>query len=90
MRPGELLAREASPVPISALDDLIGKVKDLVDNRIDRNLRKVANVQLVRLPSDESYTLEQFDTCMTIVCDIKRYVTKRTRDEFEFTATPQD
>ena len=36
------------------------------------------------------YTLEQFDTCMTIVCDIKRYVTKRTRDEFEFTATPQD
>ena len=45
---------------VSALEDLIGKVKDLVDNRIERNLRKVANIALVELPSDESYTVETF------------------------------
>ena len=32
-------------------------------------------------------TLEQTDNCMTIVCEVKRHVTKRTRDEFEFTAS---
>ena len=45
---------------VTALEDLIEKVKDIVDNRIERNLRRVANVSLVELPSDESYTLDKF------------------------------
>ena len=45
---------------VGALADLIEKERDLVENRIDRNLKSVANLRLVELPSDETYSLDKF------------------------------
>ena len=42
------------------LNDLVDKIRDLVENRIDRNLQAVCRLMLVDLPTDESFTLEKF------------------------------
>mmetsp|Transcript_22862 Transcript_22862/g.57026 ORF Transcript_22862/g.57026 Transcript_22862/m.57026 type:complete len:4419 (+) Transcript_22862:2-13258(+) len=42
------------------LNDLVSKIQDLVDNRIDRNVRMIAGLDLVDLRMDESYTLDTF------------------------------
>ena len=42
------------------LDDLVIKIRDLVENRIERNLKAVAKTMLVELPNDESFTLDKF------------------------------
>ena len=45
---------------VANLAELVDKVHDLVNNRIDRNLKQVSNMVLVDLPSDESYSLDKF------------------------------
>ena len=45
---------------LAALEDLIGKIRDLIDNRIERNLKAISQLQLVELPDDESFTLDKF------------------------------
>ena len=45
---------------LAALEDLIGKTRDLIDNRIERNLKAISQLQLVELPDDESFTLDKF------------------------------
>ena len=45
---------------VTQLEELISKVKDIVDNRIERNLRQVANLPLIDVPSNESFTLDRF------------------------------
>jgi dynein heavy chain len=42
------------------LDDLATKVKDLIDNRIERNLKAVSKMLLVNIPDDETVTLDRF------------------------------
>ena len=45
---------------VDALEDLAGKVKDCVDNRIERNLKIVSNMKLVDLPTDDILALDKF------------------------------
>ena len=45
---------------VASLEDLVSKAVDIIENRLDRNLRAVANLSLVELPSDESYSLDKF------------------------------
>ena len=42
------------------VDDLVSKIRDCVENRIDRNLKSVAKMMLIDLPSDESFSLDRF------------------------------
>lgn len=41
-------------------DDLVAKVKDIVENRLLRNLDTVRRLQLITLPVDESFSLDKF------------------------------
>lgn len=36
------------------------KVVDLVDNRVESNMKAISNTMLVDLPSDRSFTYEEF------------------------------
>eukprot|EP00966_Prymnesium_polylepis_P254089 5871824-Prymnesium_polylepis.1 len=45
---------------VAALDDMITKIRDLIENRIERNLKAVSKLSLVDLPSDESFSLDKF------------------------------
>ncbi|KAJ8610701.1 hypothetical protein CTAYLR_005659 [Chrysophaeum taylorii] len=42
------------------LEDLIVKINDLVENRIEKNLKIIARTMLVDLPEDKSVTLDDF------------------------------
>merc|ERR1712185_443247 len=42
------------------LDDLATKIRDLIENRIERNLKAVSKMLLVSIPQDESISLERF------------------------------
>ena len=42
------------------LEELVRNVNDLIENRIEKNLRVVSKTLLVSLPSDKSFTLEEF------------------------------
>lgn len=45
---------------MARLEELVRNVNDIVENRVERNLRSVARAQLVLLPSDRSFTLDEF------------------------------
>lgn len=45
---------------VAALDELITKIRDLIENRVERNLKSVSRVTLVDLPSDESFSVDKF------------------------------
>ena len=45
---------------LAHLELMIGKVNDMLENRIDANLKAVARLPLVTLPSDESFTFDDF------------------------------
>jgi len=46
---------------LEKLDNLIIKVNDVIENRIENNLKKVSKVLLVLLPDDtEAMSLDQF------------------------------
>ena len=42
------------------LEELVRNVNDVIENRIEKNLRVVSKTLLVNLPSDKSFTLEEF------------------------------
>ena len=44
------------------LEELIGKMNDAIDNRIEANLKLVAKTKFVDLPDDQSFTVEEFQT----------------------------
>ena len=48
------------------MEELVRKVVDLVDNRVENNLRAIANTMLVELPSDQSFTYEKFVTTQAV------------------------
>ena len=42
-------------------DDMVKKIRDIVDNRLTRNLKMIANLELVNLTADgETFTLDKF------------------------------
>ena len=45
---------------LAKLDDLVTKIRDLIENRIERNLKAVAKMLLVSIPQDESISLDRF------------------------------
>lgn len=45
---------------LARLEELVRKVVDLVDNRVESNLRAIANTMLVDLPNDKSFTYDEF------------------------------
>ena len=45
---------------IARLEELVRNVNDIVENRIERNLRAIARTLLVHLPQDRSFTLDEF------------------------------
>ena len=45
---------------LQQLEDLITKINDLVENRIEKNLKIIARTILVDLPEDKSVTLDEF------------------------------
>lgn len=55
--------RELSCVHAQRLNDLVIAVNDIIENRIEKNLRVVSKTKLVDLPIDKSFTLEDFVSC---------------------------
>ena len=47
---------------LGLLEELIGKMSDAIDNRIEANLKLVAKTKFVDLPDDQSFTVEEFQT----------------------------
>jgi dynein heavy chain len=47
---------------IAKLEELVNKINDIVDNRIEANLREIGKSLLVDLPADESVSLDAFMT----------------------------
>ena len=45
---------------LARLEELVRKIRDLVDNRVEANLAAVSRTLLVDLPSDRSFTAEEF------------------------------
>ena len=45
---------------VGALEELAQKAKDVIENRIERNLKQVSNLCLVELPTDESCSHDKF------------------------------
>lgn len=45
---------------LTRLEELIRKINDMVDNRIESNLKMVSKTPLVDLPQDKSFTFEDF------------------------------
>ena len=45
---------------LARLEELVRKVLDLVDNRVEMNLKSIRNTLLVDLPSDKSFSYEDF------------------------------
>jgi dynein heavy chain len=45
---------------LGGLEELVRKINDVVDNRIESNLRAVSATRLVDLPRDKSFTFEDF------------------------------
>lgn len=50
---------------LTRLEELVRKVLDLVDNRVEMNLRAIANTMLVDLPADRSFTYDDFISTQT-------------------------
>jgi hypothetical protein len=42
------------------LEELIDKINDILDNRVDANLKVVSRTMLIDLPSDRSFSFEDF------------------------------
>ena len=45
---------------IAKFDELVSKMNDVVENRVEANVREIGKTMLVDLPADETVTLEQF------------------------------
>lgn len=45
---------------LTRLDELVNKVNDIIDNRIQKNLRLISKTVLVALPTEHAVTVEEF------------------------------
>eukprot|EP00937_MAST-01D_sp_MAST-1D-sp2_P000239 g239.t1 len=51
---------EAFHLGLQRLEELINTMNDIVENRIDKNLKSLSRMELVDLPANESFTLDGF------------------------------
>lgn len=47
---------------LSRFEELVRKLSDMIEHRIEGNLKSISKTLLVELPTDQSFTLEQFVT----------------------------
>ena len=59
---------------LAKMEDLISKMNDVLDNRVEANLKQVARISLVDLPPDQSFTYEELKSYQT------RFIHKQTED----------
>jgi dynein heavy chain, axonemal len=45
---------------LQKLDELVSKVNDIIENRIESNIKLISKTSFVDLPDNETFTLEQF------------------------------
>ena len=45
---------------LSKLEDLVTKINDIVENRIQKNLKQISRANLVNMPRDKAVTLDEF------------------------------
>ena len=45
---------------LSRLEDLVTKINDIVENRIQKNLKQISRTVLVSLPSERAVALDEF------------------------------
>eukprot|EP00959_Pyramimonas_sp_CCMP1952_P349938 7331829-Pyramimonas_sp.AAC.1 len=45
---------------LARLEELIDKINDILENRVDANLKVVSRTMLIDLPSDRSFSFEDF------------------------------
>ena len=45
---------------LNQLEHLVGTINDLVENRIEKNLKVISRILLVDLPTDHAVTLDEF------------------------------
>jgi len=45
---------------MTILDELVRKVSDILENRVEANVKKVARLKMVRLPSDQTVMIDDF------------------------------
>jgi dynein heavy chain len=45
---------------LTKLEELVATINDIIEHRVEKNLKKVSRITLVDLPNDRSFTLEQF------------------------------
>lgn len=68
---------------LSKFEDLMKKVNDILDHRIEGNLRTISKTFLVELPSNESFTLEQFVTLQEKTTKMKTSLIESKNEEIE-------
>ncbi len=55
--------RMSNIIGLQKLEELVTNVNDIIENRIEKNLKLVSKALLVDLPRDKSFTLEDFVRC---------------------------
>jgi dynein heavy chain len=68
---------------LTKFEELMKKVTDILDHRIEGNLRTIGRTLLVELPSDESFTLEQFVTLQEKTTKMKTSLIESKNEEIE-------
>ena len=68
---------------LSKFEELMKKVNDILDHRIEGNLRTISKTLLVELPSNESFTLEQFVILQEKTTKTKTLLIESKNDEIE-------
>ena len=53
-------------VALQRLEELISKINDIVENRVEKNLKVISRLNLVDLPKDRSVTLDDFVTMQEV------------------------
>jgi len=68
---------------LSKFEELMKKVNDILDHRIEGNLRTISKTLLVELPSNDSFTLEQFVTLQEKTTKMKTSLVESKNEEIE-------
>ena len=59
------------------LDELVTNINDLVEHRIEKNLKTISKTLLVDLPSDGSFTIQDFGKCKKSISPLRRLVSRK-------------
>eukprot|EP00960_Hanusia_phi_P046745 758011-Hanusia_phi.AAC.1 len=70
-------------VALNRFEDLVRGINDIVENRIERNLKIISRSLLVDLPTNESFTLEQFIMLQEKTIKLRTIMIQSKNDEIE-------